>query len=166
MGQIENRNDLGVVVALSGDGSGTYVNVKGASAKFGALGGTYIGTDSGDGIELRNAGRAKLLRAQVSIARVHATTVYVKLQSRRKDLNNPTLFTTWCDVQTRRGDTGNIASEQQFTGSGAEEVQLQTPDAVLGAVLSGELRMIVKASNDGNPLASGDKVIIGLDWAP
>ena len=144
--------DLGIQLYQTGDGSGSYRAAEGTLHDAGHLAGTYV-----DG-SIFQAGRAAIVVGAVHVARAHVTNVYVKFMARRRDPQNPGLF-SWAPVQTVRSDTGAAAYEHKLAATDPADVLLQTRDAQA----TGDLRWSVRVDNDGSPLVAGDVVAIGID---
>ena len=114
--------DLGIVLNLKGGAPlGTYTTIKGVSTARGTLGAAYVA-----GVTF-NPGVPRRMTLAVIVTLSGATSVTVKLEGRRFDSLNASLFDqAWAAVQTTRSDTGTTTFEHTFTADGQYFLQTES----------------------------------------
>ena len=147
--------DQGVVLSLTGDGSGTYVDKAGVSHNNGTLTTTYVaGTTF-------QCGRSSDFAAWVVTGFSAATSITVKIELQRVDANNPSLFSGWFPVQSERSDqVGVVAFEHTILPADLSSIRLLTKESRL----SGNCRISAKAAGAG--LTAADLVYVGVNALP
>lgn len=150
MAAAPRSNDLGILYAKNGDGSGTYLDITGTTQSVGTLTTSYTEQVTvGPGLvdyshPYVGASPALTLFCDVSLSA--ATGIKVKLQG-RADAVAP-----WADLQSAREDTGAVAAEHTLT---AGTVVLQT-----ASILAVPQVRVVAAAVSAGALAAGDSVVV------
>lgn len=125
-------NDLGIVLALNGDASGTYDDIEGIPRAFELLDGTYRAMSASVETAHPTVSGAIDVSMFVSIANIApGDTVTVRCRQAYANAYAPFL-TGWFDFLWARQDTttSQVAKEFTFTENGL--YLLQTPSALLG----------------------------------
>ena len=141
--------DKGIVLYLTGDGSGSYTTVQGAAGSVGTLSTTYA---SGTAFQI---GRAQNATIAISMGFASSTGIVVKCEAQRIDYLNSSTF-NYSPIQTMRSDDGTVAFEHTFAST-ATDVFLQTS----GQKATGNFKISAKSSDVTS--ASGDFAIFGVD---
>lgn len=147
---VPRANDLGIIFAKNGNGSGTYTDITDRTQQLGNLTTSFTeqttSIPTGGSVDYSHpyVGTRYALSLEVLITLSLADAIHVKLQGRYRD-SDP-----WADLQTIRQDTGIAASEQIFTATGYYALQTTSALAVP------QIRIVAKYSGAG--VAVGDYV--------
>ena len=147
---VPRANDLGIIFAKNGNGSGTYVDVATRTQQIGLLSTSFTEQTTslppGGSVDYSHpyVGVGYALSLEVTVTLALADSISVKLQGRYRD-SDP-----WADLQTVRQDSGVVSNEHLFGSAGYYALQTTSALAVP------QIRIVAKYSGAG--VAVGDYV--------